>query len=262
MAQRIPLPDQLATRVMFASDRTCCVCRLEKHKVQIHHIDENPANDDFDNLAVICLHCHSDAHTTGAFVRNLTPELIRLYNSSWRDIVRMRLLPEHATSGGRKELEAEALLETSLACHSWKNLFMRLRVHGLGPSMSKAGSYNDVWQLMAEEWVPEATAASYAQYLPLFDPGLTDVRRLFDRLIQLFSDVLPHDYRAELVRVSRQLEVERLAYLSFRSMWEWDSDIIAEHRSVWFAARFDGVIRVLQQVARDADRRREELMPA
>src|SRR5262245_23175786 len=90
---RVPIQDDLAAEVMFASDRTCCVCRLEKHKVQIHHIDEDPSNNTFGNLTVICLHCHSDAHTTGAFVRNLTPELLRLYNSSWRGIVKLRLRP-------------------------------------------------------------------------------------------------------------------------------------------------------------------------
>jgi 5-methylcytosine-specific restriction endonuclease McrA len=71
--ERIAISDTLAAEVMFASDRTCCVCRTEKQKVQIHHIDEDPANNSFDNLAVICLHCHSDAHSTGAFVRNVTP---------------------------------------------------------------------------------------------------------------------------------------------------------------------------------------------
>ena len=55
--QRVSIPNDLAAEVMFASDRTCCVCRLEKHKVQIHHIDENPTNNNYDNLAVICLHC-------------------------------------------------------------------------------------------------------------------------------------------------------------------------------------------------------------
>ena len=121
MNNRIPIPDELAAAVMFSSDCTCCICRQER-KVQIHHIDEDPANNTVENLAVICLHCHSDAHTTGAFVRSLTPELIRLYNSSWRDIVWLKLLPATG-SVVLSELAAEALLEVSLDCHSWKTLF-------------------------------------------------------------------------------------------------------------------------------------------
>jgi len=93
------------------------VCRLEKHKVQIHHIDEDPANNAWDNLAVICLHCHSEAHTNGAFVRNLTPELVRLYNTSWRSIVSLRLNPTRDPSG-QKEFTSEVYLEVSLDCHS------------------------------------------------------------------------------------------------------------------------------------------------
>src|SRR5262245_45437608 len=119
MKERTPIPDTLAARVMFASDRTCCVCRLEKLKVQIHHIDGNPANNSFDNLSVICLYCHSDAHTNGAFVRNLTPDLVRLYNSSWRKIVEFRISPPQEAAG-QLELASEAFLEASLDCHRWK----------------------------------------------------------------------------------------------------------------------------------------------
>ena len=93
MTARVEIPKELAARVLFASDKTCCVCRLERTKVQIHHIDGNPSHNEFANLAVICLNCHSDAHSTGAFVRNLTPELIALYNDSWRQVSAMRLLP-------------------------------------------------------------------------------------------------------------------------------------------------------------------------
>jgi len=95
MVTRSEIPQELAAKVMFASDRTCCLCRIEKQKCQIHHIDENPNNNAFDNLALICAHCHIDTHSKLPFVRNITPDLIRLYNSAWRDIVKLRLLPEY-----------------------------------------------------------------------------------------------------------------------------------------------------------------------
>ena len=194
--KRIPIPKALAAEVMFASDRTCCVCRREKHKVQIHHIDEDPSNSTFDNLAVIYLYCHSDAHTTGDFVRNLTPELIRLYNSSWRDIVKLRLRPSTELPA-KLELASEAFLEASLDCHHWKGWFMSLA----GPNLPDSkGEFTDVWDVMAELWIPKYADDTYRHFLPLFTEGLRDVQGRFDRLIQLFPDVLPPDFRALLVR--------------------------------------------------------------
>ena len=91
--KRIPVPPGLAGRVLFASDRTCCVCRQPGRKVEIHHIDGDPSNNAFSNLAVVCKDCQSDAHTDHAFARNLTPETVVLYNASWRSIVASRLNP-------------------------------------------------------------------------------------------------------------------------------------------------------------------------
>ncbi len=66
---RIAIPPELAAEVMFASDRTCCICRSAGRKTEIHHIDEDPSNNDFNNLAVVCKDCQSDAHTKHAFAR-------------------------------------------------------------------------------------------------------------------------------------------------------------------------------------------------
>jgi len=251
---RVPIPDDLAAKVMFASDRTCCVCRLERHKVQLHHIDGDPSNNAIDNVAVICLHCHSDAHTTGAFVRNLTPELIRLYNSSWRDIVRLRLRPP-AEGAGKMELAAEAFLEASLDAHRWRVWFMSLAAPNLPGG--KPGEFVDVWDVMAERWIPKYTKEAYSRFSPLFGDGLREVRGRFDRLIQLFPDVLPPDFRSLLVRANRQLEVEQSVYLQLPGLL--GGVVPAQQCGPLFYERFVEVIRVLRDVARDADRRRESL---
>lgn len=210
MGKRTTIPKEMAAEVMFASDRTCCVCRLEKHKCQIHHIDGNPKNNVIDNLAVICLHCHSEAHSIGAFVRSLAPDLIRLYNSSWREIVKHRLLPVPANSNSM-EFAAEALLEASLDCHRWKVQFMYIA--GLDLPDGKEGEFVDVWDLFAELWIPKYTEEIYQKFLPLFDDGLVVLQQRFDRIIQLFADVLPSDFRAILVRANRQFHNERSVYL-------------------------------------------------
>jgi hypothetical protein len=255
--ERVPIPDDLAAEVMFASDRTCCICRLEKHKVQMHHIDEDPSNNSFENLAVICLHCHSDAHTSGAFVRNLTPELIRLYNLSWRDIVKLRLKPS-VDAPGKLELASEAFLQASLDCHRWKVWFMSLA----GPNLphGKPGEFTDVWDLMAELWIPKYTEDTYRRFVPLFIQGLREVQGRFDRLIQVFPDVLPPDFRSLLVRAHRQLEVEQSAYAHLPELVV--GVIAADRVGLLFHVRFVEVIRVLRDVSRDADRRRESLIRA
>lgn len=252
MAKRRTIPEKLAAEVMFASDRTCCICRFEKHKCQFHHIDGDPANNAFNNLAVLCLHCHSETHSKGPFVRNTTPELVHLYNSSWREIIRHRLSPS-AVSSDSLELEAEALLDASLDCHHWKIHFMHLAGQGL-PEGSE-NQFFDVWDLFAELWVPEYTEDVHKNFLPLFDEGLLQLQRRFDRSIQLFSDVLPSEFRTELVRANRQFATERFAYMRMKNI----HDKAADHEvlNMYFYHRFIGVIRILRKISRDADARRE-----
>ena len=55
MPMRKHIPKELAFQVEFASDRICCICHESNKAVQIAHIDDNPSNNDFDNLALLCL---------------------------------------------------------------------------------------------------------------------------------------------------------------------------------------------------------------
>ena len=64
---RIEIPKDMADNVMFMSDRTCCVCRKPNKQLQIHHIDENPSNNIYSNLAVLCIECHENTMITGGF---------------------------------------------------------------------------------------------------------------------------------------------------------------------------------------------------
>src|SRR5262249_16956080 len=80
---RIPVPQDVATPLMFRSDRTCCVCRERGKPVQIHHIDEDPSNNDPDNLAVLCVHCHDETQIKGGFGRKLDAAQVRYYRDEW-----------------------------------------------------------------------------------------------------------------------------------------------------------------------------------
>lgn len=80
---QIPIPDDLAAEVQFAADRTCCICNVRGKFVQIHHIDSNPSNNTFENLAVLCLQCHNETQIQGGFGRKLNPLLVRKYKDEW-----------------------------------------------------------------------------------------------------------------------------------------------------------------------------------
>jgi len=80
---RIPISADEAADVMFASDRTCCVCNERGKTIQIHHIDDNPSNNREENLAVLCLECHNDTQMKGGFGRKLNSELVIKYRNEW-----------------------------------------------------------------------------------------------------------------------------------------------------------------------------------
>ena len=87
---RVPIPPALAAEVLFVSQRTCCVCREPGKPVQIHHIDEDHANNDHENLAVLCLSCHHETQTSGGFARYLDAAQVRQFRDDWVQRVERR----------------------------------------------------------------------------------------------------------------------------------------------------------------------------
>jgi hypothetical protein len=255
MADRTTIPNELAAKVLYASDRTCCVCRTERYHLQIHHIDGDPTNHATPNLAVICLHCHSDAHSKGAFVRGLTPELVRLYNSSWRNIVRLKL-DAAQDPRGQREYASEVYLETSLDCHSWKIFYMSLHYSDYGASRGLV--FHDIWDAMIETCDHRYSVETWQHFRPLFEIASADVQRRFDRLIQLYADVLAYDFRTLLLRVHRQLDVERTVYLQTPGLLRMHKT--QEQRDHMFRMRFTETLRILRTVAREADHRRDQIV--
>jgi hypothetical protein len=91
---RIEIPAEIAADILFRSNRTCCVCR-EKKPVQIHHVDENPANYSEGNLAILCFDCHRDTQIRGGFDRKLDSAQIRRYRDDWLTRVANKREREH-----------------------------------------------------------------------------------------------------------------------------------------------------------------------
>lgn len=84
------IPDNIAAKVLVAAASTCCKCEERGRRIQIHHIDDDPSNDDEENLAVLCFECHNETQLTGGFGRRLSSSQVRLYRDQWIERVARR----------------------------------------------------------------------------------------------------------------------------------------------------------------------------
>lgn len=88
---RVPISSELVADVIFASDSTCCVCRERGKAVQVHHVNEDPSHNTFENLALLCLECHNQTQVNGGFGRKLNAALVIKYRNEWLErVVRRR----------------------------------------------------------------------------------------------------------------------------------------------------------------------------
>jgi hypothetical protein len=87
---RTTISSDLSAETLFASDRTCCVCRERGRPIQIHHIDENPANNVIKNLSVLCLECHNETQIKGGFSRKLNAPVVIKFRDEWLETVQKR----------------------------------------------------------------------------------------------------------------------------------------------------------------------------
>lgn len=74
---RKKIPDKIQADVIFKSNRECVVCN--KRGDHIHHIDGDDSNNKFENLALLCFDCHSEASLTGSLRKKLTDKTIIKY---------------------------------------------------------------------------------------------------------------------------------------------------------------------------------------
>ena len=88
--QRTTIPKEIAAHVRWLSDDTCCICNQKEKGIQIHHIDGDPQNHHFENLAVLCLECHVKTQQKGGFTRKLTPHYVTTCRDKWLKTVVLR----------------------------------------------------------------------------------------------------------------------------------------------------------------------------
>ncbi|MCH8833048.1 MAG: HNH endonuclease [Thaumarchaeota archaeon] len=121
------IPPDKATQILFLSDRTCCVCRQKGKYVQIHHIDEDPSNNDINNLAVLCLECHTDTQVVGGFHRKLDQNQVKLYRKDWLATI----AKQRAIEFDEKEFSAEREAMDLKTATSLADLYREVGDYGL-----------------------------------------------------------------------------------------------------------------------------------
>lgn len=249
--KRIEIGKDIAARVMFESNRTCCVCRDGTRKTEIHHIDCDPSNNDFSNLALICKDCQSDAHTNQAFARNLTPDLIRRYNDSWREVVKAKLTIG-VEPGKLLEYQQQVLLDISIPPHRWKGHYMELYP---GHFLNTSNPDIDVWQKLSLQAKHKYTNEEWTKYITLFDNAINKAISGFDRLLMCHGSVIPNEVKLLIIRTCSQLECERSVYLQLPAIINFYED-----KDNAFDIRFKEVIRVLSHIDYTVEQKRKSLI--
>ena len=91
-AKRTPIPGETAREVLRRSAFTCCICRKPGLPVVLHHIDkwEKSHSHAPENLCVLCLNHHGEAHTHHELSRNLTPQMLTAAQKEWMACVAAR----------------------------------------------------------------------------------------------------------------------------------------------------------------------------
>ncbi len=92
---RKKIPKEIEAEILFRNNRTCCICRDSTKGVQIHHIDENPSNNEESNLAVVCVDHQDEIHKLGGITKGISPILVKKFKSSWELEVRKSRTREH-----------------------------------------------------------------------------------------------------------------------------------------------------------------------
>lgn len=120
---RPPIPTETLMRVLFANRYQCCICRNPKLSVIVHHIKEwtDSRSHDIENLAVLCLHHHDQAHSKKTLSKNLDPQSLRDAKRKWEDEVKI--------------LDASSISEAMRLEYSSWNYMNELRVFELAKVM-------------------------------------------------------------------------------------------------------------------------------
>ncbi len=86
MARRKSMPRETQAQVLTLSRRRCCICFAlsndsSEKKGQIAHLDKDSSNNDFDNLAFLCLDHHDQYDSRTSQSKGISMEEVKVYRS-------------------------------------------------------------------------------------------------------------------------------------------------------------------------------------
>jgi hypothetical protein len=136
---RRKIPKAREEEMLFNANHTCCICKERNKDVVIHHIDGNSSNNDLENLAVVCLDCHSRITGSSGLGKSFKPGEVRRYKRVWdkqvrdsREVPRPRIYYRkelvsqidfticRILACGKEKRRQEELLDTLYELHLWR----------------------------------------------------------------------------------------------------------------------------------------------
>lgn len=105
--RRKPPPERVADSIMLACLRRCCVCwgldgtDVAENQLQIAHLDGDPSNTTWNNLAALCVPHHDELDVVSRQTRRLSPGEVRLHRERLYAVCGQRSADRQADSRGR-----------------------------------------------------------------------------------------------------------------------------------------------------------------
>jgi hypothetical protein len=198
---RVPIPEAVASQVLFEHAHTCCVCNEPNRSVQIHHIDDDNSNNAAENLAVLCLDDHEATQLRGGFGRKLKAAEVTRYRDDWISRVKQRRV--EADRIIMEKLAGAKLPEIAQPAVEWKR-----------PSELLLAAYI--------ESLPDILRHAYAEARKLWDTGyhrkqINGTKLIIDVLeqswVHLSSWFAPHHFGGQSGAIFFS------NYLSTRYLW-------------------------------------------
>jgi hypothetical protein len=91
MTKRIKIPSKTQAKIQTKNLGVCCVCKERGIGTNIHHLDNNPSNNNEENLALLCVQEHDQHHRPHAYDKTKHLELgadrIREFKREWEQTV-------------------------------------------------------------------------------------------------------------------------------------------------------------------------------
>lgn len=90
MSKRKTISQRLRIELLYIFGRSCCICQQHFLKLQIHHIDGDPGNNDPENLIVLCKQHHDEVETSGGNAIQYSEKELKRWRKEWLELVQRR----------------------------------------------------------------------------------------------------------------------------------------------------------------------------